>query len=52
MLGEHLRPRLYVEPVGQGDSDNPRHYRYSTGRSRAPASACPAPRSWPSPAAT
>jgi pimeloyl-ACP methyl ester carboxylesterase len=30
MLGEHLRPRLYVEPVGQGDSDKPRHYRYST----------------------
>jgi pimeloyl-ACP methyl ester carboxylesterase len=30
MLGEHLRPRLYVEPVGQGDSDKPRRYRYST----------------------
>ncbi|HEX6451127.1 MAG TPA: alpha/beta hydrolase, partial [Trebonia sp.] len=30
MLGEQLRPRLYVEPVGQGDSDKPRHYRYST----------------------
>jgi hypothetical protein len=25
MLGEGLRPRLYVEPVGQGDSDKPRH---------------------------
>jgi pimeloyl-ACP methyl ester carboxylesterase len=30
MLGDGLRPRLYVEPVGQGDSDKPRHYRYST----------------------
>jgi pimeloyl-ACP methyl ester carboxylesterase len=30
MLGEHLGPRLYVEPVGQGDSDKPRDYRYST----------------------
>ena len=30
MLGEGLRPRLYVEPVGQGDSDKPRGYRYST----------------------
>jgi len=30
MLSEHLGPRLYVEPVGQGDSDKPRHYRYST----------------------
>jgi pimeloyl-ACP methyl ester carboxylesterase len=30
MLGEHLGPRLYVEPVGQGDSDKPRRYRYST----------------------
>jgi pimeloyl-ACP methyl ester carboxylesterase len=30
MLGAHLRPRLYVEPVGQGDSDKPRHYQYST----------------------
>ena len=30
MLGEGLGPRLYVEPVGQGDSDKPRDYRYST----------------------
>jgi pimeloyl-ACP methyl ester carboxylesterase len=30
MLGEGRRPRLYVEPVGQGDSDKPRDYRYST----------------------
>jgi pimeloyl-ACP methyl ester carboxylesterase len=30
MLGDDLRPRLYVEPVGQGDSDKPRRYRYST----------------------
>jgi pimeloyl-ACP methyl ester carboxylesterase len=30
MLGERLGPRLYVEPVGQGDSDKPRNYRYST----------------------
>ena len=30
MLGGGLRPRLYVEPVGQGDSDKPRDYRYST----------------------
>ena len=30
MLGDGLSPRLYVEPVGQGDSDKPRHYRYST----------------------
>jgi pimeloyl-ACP methyl ester carboxylesterase len=30
MLGVGLRPRLYVEPVGQGDSDKPRKYRYST----------------------
>ena len=30
MLGDGLRPRLYVEPVGQGDSDKPRDYRYST----------------------
>ena len=29
-LGDGLGPRLYVEPVGQGDSDKPRHYRYST----------------------
>jgi pimeloyl-ACP methyl ester carboxylesterase len=30
MLGDELGPRLYVEPVGQGDSDKPRDYRYST----------------------
>jgi pimeloyl-ACP methyl ester carboxylesterase len=30
MLGEDLGPRLYVEPVGQGDSDKPRRYPYST----------------------
>lgn len=30
MLGNDLSPRLYVEPVGQGDSDKPRDYRYST----------------------
>lgn len=30
MLGDGLRPRLYAEPVGQGDSDKPRDYRYST----------------------
>src|SRR5690349_15125884 len=30
ILGDGLRPRLYVEPVGQGDSDKPRRYRYST----------------------
>src|SRR5919201_3936183 len=30
MLGDSLGPRLYVEPVGQGDSDKPRRYRYST----------------------
>jgi pimeloyl-ACP methyl ester carboxylesterase len=30
MLGDGLGPRLYVEPVGQGDSDKPRRYRYST----------------------
>jgi len=30
MLGNDLGPRLYAEPVGQGDSDKPRHYRYST----------------------
>ena len=29
-LGDDLRPRLYVEPVGQGESDKPRDYRYST----------------------
>ena len=31
VLGDGLGPRLYVEPVGQGDSDKPRRYRYSTG---------------------
>ena len=30
MLGDGVRPRLYAEPVGQGDSDKPRDYRYST----------------------
>jgi hypothetical protein len=30
MLGDDLIPRLYVEPVGQGDSDKPRNYRYSS----------------------
>ena len=30
ILGDGLGPRLYVEPVGQGDSDKPRGYRYST----------------------
>jgi pimeloyl-ACP methyl ester carboxylesterase len=30
LLGGDLGPRLYVEPVGQGDSDKPRQYRYST----------------------
>jgi len=30
MLGDGLGPRLYVEPVGQGDSDKPRDYPYST----------------------
>src|SRR5215470_9848868 len=30
MLGDGLGPRLYVEPVGQGDSDKPRGYPYST----------------------
>jgi pimeloyl-ACP methyl ester carboxylesterase len=30
ILGDDPGPRLYVEPVGQGDSDKPRHYRYST----------------------
>ena len=30
ILGVGLRPRLYVEPVGQGDSDKPRDYPYST----------------------
>jgi pimeloyl-ACP methyl ester carboxylesterase len=30
MLGDDLGPRLYMEPVGQGDSDKPGDYRYST----------------------
>jgi pimeloyl-ACP methyl ester carboxylesterase len=30
MLGDGPGPRLYVEPIGQGDSDKPRDYRYST----------------------
>jgi pimeloyl-ACP methyl ester carboxylesterase len=30
LLGDDLGPRLYVEPVGQGDSDKPRDYQYST----------------------
>jgi pimeloyl-ACP methyl ester carboxylesterase len=30
MLGDGPGPRLYAEPVGQGDSDKPRHYPYST----------------------
>ena len=30
ILGEEPGPRLYAEPVGQGDSDKPRRYRYST----------------------
>ena len=30
MLGDGLGPRLYIEPVGQGDSDKPRDYPYST----------------------
>jgi pimeloyl-ACP methyl ester carboxylesterase len=30
MLGDGLGPRLYVDPVGQGDSDKPRDYPYST----------------------
>jgi len=30
MLGDGLGPRLYVEPVGQGESDKPRNYPYST----------------------
>jgi pimeloyl-ACP methyl ester carboxylesterase len=29
-LGDSLGPRLYVEPVGQGDSDKPTDYEYST----------------------
>src|SRR5215469_3450264 len=27
VLGDRPHPRLYVEPVGQGDSDKPRDYR-------------------------
>jgi pimeloyl-ACP methyl ester carboxylesterase len=30
MLGGDVGPRLYVEPVGQGDSDKPRDYPYSS----------------------
>ncbi|MDR2983904.1 MAG: alpha/beta hydrolase [Nocardiopsaceae bacterium] len=30
MLGDTVTPRLYAEPVGQGDSDKPGKYRYST----------------------
>ena len=30
ILGDDLGPRLYVEPAGQGDSDKPRDYPYST----------------------
>jgi pimeloyl-ACP methyl ester carboxylesterase len=30
LLGDDLGPRLYAEPVGQGDSDKPRDYAYST----------------------
>src|SRR4029077_19993226 len=30
MLGDDLGPRLYVARVGQGDSDKPRDYPYST----------------------
>jgi pimeloyl-ACP methyl ester carboxylesterase len=30
LLGDGVGPRLYVEPVGQGDSDKPQNYRYST----------------------
>jgi pimeloyl-ACP methyl ester carboxylesterase len=30
MLGDDIGPRLYAEPVGQGDSDKPRDYPYST----------------------
>src|SRR4029453_18780336 len=30
LLGDDVGPRLYVEPVGQGDSDKPRDYPYST----------------------
>jgi pimeloyl-ACP methyl ester carboxylesterase len=30
LLGDEPGPRLYVEPVGQGDSDKPRDYPYSS----------------------
>jgi pimeloyl-ACP methyl ester carboxylesterase len=30
LLGDDLGPRLYVEPIGQGDSDKPRDYPHST----------------------
>jgi len=30
ILGDSVGPRLYVEPIGQGDSDKPRDYPYST----------------------
>lgn len=30
LLGDDLGPRLYVEPIGQGDSDKPLDYPYST----------------------
>ncbi|RZT16851.1 hypothetical protein EV649_4384 [Kribbella sp. VKM Ac-2569] len=30
LLPAGLGPRLYVEPVGQGDSDKPKRYRHST----------------------
>ena len=30
LLGNDLGPRLYAEPVGQGDSDKPRGYPYSS----------------------
>jgi pimeloyl-ACP methyl ester carboxylesterase len=30
LLGDDVRPRLYVEPVGQGESDKPRDYGYSS----------------------
>lgn len=30
LLGDELTPRLYLEYIGQGDSDKPREYPYST----------------------
>jgi pimeloyl-ACP methyl ester carboxylesterase len=30
VLGDELGPRLYVEPIGQGDSDKPRNFRYGS----------------------